>query len=480
MLSDATGVLDNTPEVAQQLRYSGFLNTKADADGVLRRMPLLIRYGGLVQPQLALATFMRTLGADHAVIEQGLHGLSIRVGKRAIPINRQGVAVLRVKGPSSAYPAVPALEVLNGNVAPATLAGKTVFIGSSAAGLNDLHSTLFDAQFPGLKVQAAIADDIDSGAFIREPSWAGAAVMGACLLVGLLMSLIFTLLREPLPICVATVTLAGGAVAAAAALFAATGIYLSPAFPVLLATLLFLGLTTTRFAVEKRRAYAWFRKLANAQQVAMESMAAVAETRDPETGAHIKRTQHYVKAIAETLRENGHYTETLTTDFIALLFASAPLHDIGKVGVPDHILLKPGKLTADEFELMKKHAEYGRDIIHSAADKIEGENFLNVAGEIAYGHHEKWDGSGYPQALQGQRIPLSARIMTVADVYDALISRRCYKEPFPHEQAFEMMRAERGRIFDPVVLDCFFSIEATIRDIASTYRDEHEMVLGDR
>src|SRR3569833_3117022 len=176
----------------------------------------------------------------------------------------------------------------------------------------------------------------------------------------------------------------------------------------------------------------WLRQLQNARQVTIESMASVAETRDPETGAHIKRTQHYVKAIAEELRRSGLHAETLTDEYIDLLFLSAPLHDIGKVGVPDHILLKPDRLTPDEFEIMKQHAEFGRKIILSSSKNIEGNNFLALAGEIAASHHEKWDGSGYPLGLAGEAVPLSGRIMATADVYDALISRRCYKEPFSH------------------------------------------------
>ena len=143
-------------------------------------------------------------------------------------------------------------------------------------------------------------------------------------------------------------------------------------------------------------------------------------------------------------------------------------------------MLKPDRLTAAEFELMKKHAEYGKRIIYSTAQKIEGNNFLIIAGEIAYGHHEKWDGTGYPLGLAGQDIPLSSRIMTVADVYDALISRRCYKPPFPHEDSIRMMREKRGKIFDPVIFDAFLGMEEKIREIAARFPEEGELVLGDR
>lgn len=170
----------------------------------------------------------------------------------------------------------------------------------------------------------------------------------------------------------------------------------------------------------------------------------------------------------------------MTQEYIDLLFVSAPLHDIGKVGVPDKILLKPDKLTAAEFEIMKKHAEYGKNIIFSTAKKIEGDNFLDIAGEIAEFHHEKWDGTGYPSGLAGQDIPLSSRIMTVADVYDALISRRCYKPPFPRDYAMDFMKKSRGTMFDPAILDAFISIEEEIQEIALRYQDEDELVLGDR
>ena len=144
------------------------------------------------------------------------------------------------------------------------------------------------------------------------------------------------------------------------------------------------------------------------------------------------------------------------------------------MGVPDHILLKPGKLTVDEMTQMKRHAEFGRKIIFSTAERIEGDNFLVIAGDIAASHHEKWDGTGYPLGLAGQAIPLAGRIMSVADVYDALISRRCYKEPFPHALAASLMQENRGRAFDPAVLDAFFRIEATIKDIAARFKDEAE------
>lgn len=474
LLYDAPGVLDNTATIAAQMKYAGFLNNQPDRDGLVRRVPLLIRHRGAVYPQLALATFMRAQGLDAAVVDEDANGPLIRVGRHVIPIAADGTAVLRFNGPPTLYPALSALEVLRAPGAPEALRGKIVFVGSSAAALNDLHSTIFDAQSPGLKTHAALVENMLAGSFVRLPSWAGTAIVTLAIVSGLLMSALFILLRKPWQVFIGTAALAFAHLGTSLYLFEAQGMFVSPATPMLVTIVLFVLFTTARFAIERNQANVWFRRLANAQQVTMESMAAVAETRDPETGAHIKRTQHYVKSIAESLRDRGHYTELLTAEYIDLLFVSAPLHDIGKVGVPDHILLKPGRLTADEFELMKKHAEYGKEIIYSTAQKIEGDNFLVIAGEIASTHHEKWDGTGYPLGLSGQDIPLSGRIMAVADVYDALISRRCYKAPFPHDMARGMMLAERGRMFDPAVLDAFFAIEDAILRIAARYRDPNE------
>jgi putative two-component system response regulator len=202
------------------------------------------------------------------------------------------------------------------------------------------------------------------------------------------------------------------------------------------------------------------------------AMASMAETRDNETGNHIRRTQNYVRALALELRGHPRFSAELTDDTIELLYKSAPLHDIGKVGIPDRILLKPGRLDSDEFEVMKLHTVYGRDMIMQVQRHAGGpDGFLRLAREIAYAHQEKWDGSGYPENLAGEAIPLSARLMAVADVYDALISRRVYKPAFPHSEALTIMRKGRGTHFDPDILDAFLRIEARFAAIAAEFRD---------
>jgi putative two-component system response regulator len=218
-------------------------------------------------------------------------------------------------------------------------------------------------------------------------------------------------------------------------------------------------------------------EVAALQDVTIHTMASLAETRDNETGNHIRRTSWYVKALAERLRHHPRFSHFLDDKTIELLFKSAPLHDIGKVGIPDRILLKPGRFTPDEMEIMKTHTTLGRDAIVAAERELGIEvDFLKYAKEIAYGHQEKWDGSGYPEGLAGDAIPISARLMALADVYDALISRRVYKDGMTHEQAVAIIAEGRGTHFDPDVADAFLDIQRQFVDIAQRYADtDHDM-----
>jgi putative two-component system response regulator len=211
------------------------------------------------------------------------------------------------------------------------------------------------------------------------------------------------------------------------------------------------------------------------QDVTIQVLASLAETRDSETGHHIRRTQFYVKALAEKLRGHPRFGWFLTDANINMLFKSAPLHDIGKVGIPDRILLKPGRLEPDEFEIVKTHARLGHDAIEHA-EKLLGTNveFLSCAKTIALSHQEKWDGSGYPQGLAGDDIPIAARLMAVADVYDAVISRRVYKPALSHEKAVQIMIEGRGAHFDPDMIDAFVEIHEEFRAIAQRFADSDE------
>ena len=216
------------------------------------------------------------------------------------------------------------------------------------------------------------------------------------------------------------------------------------------------------------------------QAVMIESLAALAECRDPETGGHIQRTQNYVKALAMHLRGHPRFRDLLDGETIELLYLSAPLHDIGKIGVRDHILLKPGRLNEVEFAEMKRHTLIGEEALRRAEQKLGRSTFLRHARDIAGTHQEKWDGSGYPRGLKGEEIPLSGRLMALADVYDALISARVYKPGMPHEKAVGIIAEGRGSHFDPDVVDAFLTVQDTFRNIALTFADhEPEDGAGD-
>ena len=217
------------------------------------------------------------------------------------------------------------------------------------------------------------------------------------------------------------------------------------------------------------------RQLAALEQVTILTMASLAEVRDQDTGNHLRRTQAYMRALGDKLRQHPGFSDYLTENVIDMLFRCAPLHDIGKVGIPDRILHKPGKYEPHEFEIMKTHPALGRDALLQAQD-VAGETieFLEIAQHIVYSHHEKWDGSGYPQGLAGQAIPIPARLMAVADVYDALISRRVYKPGMSHAKATGIIVEGMGKHFDPDVVDAFLDLNQEFQEIATRYADSEQ------
>ncbi|MET0006432.1 MAG: HD domain-containing phosphohydrolase [Candidatus Thiodiazotropha sp. 6PLUC9] len=207
------------------------------------------------------------------------------------------------------------------------------------------------------------------------------------------------------------------------------------------------------------------------QDVAICCMASLAETRDSETGYHIQRTQHYIKILCEELQNHPDYRDYLTADNIDRIVRSAPLHDIGKVGIPDSILLKPGKLNEDEWNIMSTHAQLGFDALLNAEKDIGTTSFLGIAKEVALTHHEKWDGSGYPNGLKGDEIPVSGRLMALADVYDALVNKRVYKDAYKHQTAVKVINEGSGLHFDPVIVSAFLELEAEFKRILDNFSD---------
>ena len=224
------------------------------------------------------------------------------------------------------------------------------------------------------------------------------------------------------------------------------------------------------FEVAKRA-----RDMAALQEVTILALASLAEVRDVETGNHLRRTQNYIRTLARHLRDHPRFSSFLNNSVIDMLFKCAPLHDIGKVGIPDRILLKPGRYEPHEFEIMQTHPRLGYEALMQAqVASVESFEFIQIAKDIVYSHHEKWDGSGYPQGLVGDAIPIPARLMAVADVYDALISRRVYKVGMSHEKASAIIADGRGKHFDPDVVDAFLQLADEFHAIAEKYADNDE------
>ena len=205
-------------------------------------------------------------------------------------------------------------------------------------------------------------------------------------------------------------------------------------------------------------------KVSRMQSGMITFMAEVVENRDDNTGGHIRRTAAYVECIAKELKRQGRYSNILTDRYLSDMVVAAPLHDIGKIHIPDAVLNKPGKLTKEEFEIMKTHTTAGEELLTHAKAELGESGYLNTAVEMAAYHHEWWNGKGYPYSISGEEIPLCARIMAVADVFDALTSKRCYKSAMPLEKAYAIIREESGTHFDPAVVEAFFAVIADMEE----------------
>lgn len=476
---EASSTVCPLPELAEAAKFVAAVNPLPDDDGKVRRAPLLMRSGERWIPGLALCAVLTATGEKQIVLEWSPAGvISVRVGKIVIPTDRQGNILLPFRAkPMARFRHLSAADLIEGKIEAATLRDKIVFLGSSASGLFDAHPTPNQRTCPGVDIHALTADAILRGDFLVEPGWG----LGVRVLTVLCCGMLVTVLMMWAPVTV------GALVAGAAAtlltlgswlLFDRQGIHLSPVPG--LNTLIFGGalLMLMRLRGEEKRVFEQTRRLAEAQDCALLGLVSIAETRDPETGRHIVRTQHFVKILADYLSRLPKFKERLRQDDIDAIYKSAPLHDAGKVGVPDNILLKPGKLTDEEYEIMKQHTVRGYEVLKRSEEMAgvsKDMSFLRYAKEVARSHHEKWDGSGYPDGLKGEEIPISARLMALADVYDALRAKRVYKPQMPHEKARAIICEGKGAHFDPDVVDAFLAKERAFQDILEKYADTEEV-----
>jgi len=470
----ARGAVCSIPAFCEAAAGVGFVNALPDTDGVIRRTPLLIRYDDRYYPSLALGIVLQASEDDQVMIAMSSAGAeSIRLGSKRIPVDGQGNMLIHYRGRNARLTRVSAGEILAGRIPERELRDKLVFVGTTCVGLERRQATPLGPAVPGIEIHATITDNIVGGDFISRPAYADGLELLVLIAAGVLSSFLLAWtgsgLSALLLVTGTTVVLGGAQVA-----LARGGLFVSPVMPVMLIVVNSSGLTLLKFWLEERNSRRQAQQLLATQAVTIRSLAAMTESRDPETGLHIDRTSHYVKALANQLKRHPRYKAVLTNDAVEELFRVAPLHDIGKVGVRDSILHKPGQLTDEEFEEMKQHTVYGRQAMEAAEEKLGENSFLRRALEIAYSHHERWDGTGYPEGLAGEEIPLSARLMALADVYDALTSGRPYKPPFSHEKAVAILRDGRGAHFAPDVLDAFLAVENEFTRIATTFADPEQ------
>lgn len=479
-LWQATGAVASRPEFSRSVSGAGFVNAALEHDGILRRMPVLIKQGEKVYPSLALATVLRSGTASTPVLASTWYGdCSLQIGNRRIPLDDRGRLLLRYRGWHGTVKPMPAWELLEGRVPRGALQGRDFFVGATATGMGETVATPVNSLLSGVQVHGIAAENILNNDFARVCPWVY-RLLAICAL-----GTFATIVCAALPVMRGALLLGVTAIAAwqgSIWLFQSSGLFLSPVLPVsaLLANFSLLSLIRSIFVEKRDRRQT--HDLAKSREFIMTSLAALTEIRDTETGAHIMRTQRYLLVLCQELSRNPRFKPLLDQATIELISKLAPLHDIGKVGLPDHLLHKTTSFTAEEYQEVQKHAAFGRDAIAKAESRagMHDDELLRYAKDMAYSHHERWDGSGYPEGLRGEQIPWAGRVMAIADAYDAMISRRVYKEPMPHETAVRIIIDGRGNLFDPDVVDAFVSVADQWWKIACDLVDDDDSDLHEK
>lgn len=469
-LFQPSGVICSLSVFNQAAGASGFLNEGRDSDGILRRMPLMMEYRGELYPSLGLAAVQQIRGTRQVTLSATSgHRLTLGLAGQTIPLDANGCLLLRFRGPGRTIRYVGASDILEGRLPAGSFADQIVFVGGTAVGVSDVVATPLDMSYPGLEVHATVAESLIGHNFIAPPAYAWAYDLGSTVAAGLVVA-VFT---------IAGGVLWGGLGAALVCVlvwalaiwgFEARATFLSPVLPTLSATMSLAIVTVAKVVHERGRAESEKRRRQQAHRFIVQSLTSLTEARDLGTGKHARRTQAYTRLVASLLAKSPRFRRELPRETIELMAILAPLHDIGKVGIPDAVLNKPGPLTPDEYAQMKTHPDLGYKAIASAEalSLIEDEEIVGLAKDMVFTHHEWWDGHGYPRGLAGEAIPIGGRILAVVDVYDALVASRPYRVPMPHEQAVGIIRAQRGTHFDPDVVDAFVAAEHDIEALSKT------------
>jgi CHASE2 domain-containing sensor protein len=465
----ATGAICSLPELTQAAGAQGFLNAAPDSDGILRRVPLLVRYGDSAYPSLALATVAAMTGTrDVALRVDNANTSALSLGGRVFALDGKSNLLVRYRGKKNAFRYVSAADIMQGRVAPGTFKDTLVMVGTTALGTREVVATPLDTLFVGVEVQATVADNLLQHDGFARPEHGIAIETQLVLAFGVLA----TLLVRRIGAAWGTAAAVAGTAAlwvASGMMLSADGTFVSPLYPTFGVSLSLAAMTVAGLTVERRRADRAGIEKAGSQRLMVQTLLSLTGIRDAETGRHSRRTQRYARVLAEQLSVHPSFRDYLTADRIELFASLAPLHDIGKVGVPDRVLNKPGDLTPEEREEMRKHPEYGRDVLLKAEGEtgIFDDAIMSLAKDIVYTHHEKWDGTGYPRGLKGAEIPIPGRLMAVVDVFDAVRTRKLYGQPVTQDEAVALIVRGRGTHFDPSVVDAFIRVSPIFDELSA-------------
>jgi len=464
----ATGAICSLPVLSQAAGDSGFLNAAPDGDGILRRVPIIAELDGRIYPGLALAAVRAATGSRNITLRVlNVNASMLELDDLLVPLDGKGNLLARYRGKKGAFQHLSAADILYNKLPAEVVRDKIVLVGTTALGTREVVATPLDTLFAGVEVQATIADNLLEQTFIRRSLLGSVLDFQVVIVFGLAMSILVAI-AGVVPGIIGGVLSVAGLWMGSIWLLSAEGLFVSPLFPTIGVTSGLAMMTFAKFVVERRRAETAGKQRTDAQRLMVQTLLSLTETRDAETGRHSRRTQLYAKVLAQELSKNPEYSEYLTPERIDLLSSLAPLHDIGKVGIPDHILNKPGPLTPDEMVEMKKHPVLGYEVILKAEQQVGvyDDATLAMAKDIVYTHHERWDGTGYPRGLSGEVIPIPGRIMAIVDVYDAAVARTLYRRTMSHEDTVKFILAGKGAHFDPAVVDAFVSASAVIEHVS--------------
>jgi len=464
----AKDILCSNITLHEATKNIGFINASADSDGIFRRLPTLIEQSGKYFSNLGIATVFSTGIYNQVELSQNIFGTKLKLKNEEFYVDKNANVLLNFYTNDS-YKVVSAYDLLTNKVQD-TFQNKIVLIGTTAAGLHDSYTIRGGEHKAGVFMHATLIENIFNEDVISQPD----ILKYINTLISLLASILVIYMmhkKNYLYVTLFSFSLVGIYIVATY-IGLKNNIYLSSGYFLTSYALFFTLISTSFTIISYIQRNKFYEKLSKSHQATLESMALVAETRDTETGAHIIRTKKFVKLIAQELLKDEEYKDIVTEEFVESIYHAAPLHDIGKVGVPDSILKKPAKLTFAEFEEMKKHSAYGHHIIANAIKHYKKNYMLEIAKNIAHYHHEKWDGTGYPKGLKEKEIPLEARIMALADVYDALMNKRCYKPAFELKEVEDIILDGKGTHFEPKLVDIYMKLNEEFYRITLEHKND--------